>query len=61
MWDATKGQEILTLKGTRNRVTSVAFSPDGKRIAHRQRGQDGEGVGRRPGPGDPHPQGHTAL
>ena len=32
VWDADKGQEILTLKGHTGTVTSVAFSPDGKRI-----------------------------
>ena len=101
VWDADKGQELLTLKGHTDRVTSVAFSPDGKRIVSgsddktvkvwdarqgqellslkghtdcghqrgvqprwqthrlRQRGQDGEGVGRRQGPGTALPQGHT--
>ena len=33
VWDAARGQEILTLKGHTDLVTSVAFSPDGKRIA----------------------------
>ncbi len=32
MWDADKGTEVLTLKGQPGQVTSVAFSPDGKRI-----------------------------
>jgi WD40 repeat protein/serine/threonine protein kinase len=32
VWDAATGQEILTLKGHARWVTSVAFSPDGKRI-----------------------------
>ena len=32
VWDAEKGQELLTLKGHTSWVTSVAFSPDGKRI-----------------------------
>ena len=33
MWDATSGQETLTLKGHSREVSSVAFSPDGKRLA----------------------------
>ena len=33
VWDAATGQEILTLKGHTGLVTSVAFSPDGKRLA----------------------------
>ena len=33
MWDADTGQEILTLKGHTDGVNSVAFSPDGKRLA----------------------------
>ena len=41
------------------RVSSVAFSPDGKRIVTGSEGQDGEGVGRGDGPGAPHPQGHS--
>ena len=32
VWDATTGQETLTLKGHTDGVRSVAFSPDGKRI-----------------------------
>ena len=32
MWDADTGQEICTLKGHTDRVTSVAISADGKRI-----------------------------
>jgi WD40 repeat protein len=32
VWDATSGQETLTLKGHTGRVVSVAFSPDGKRL-----------------------------
>src|SRR5206468_2290755 len=32
VWDAEKGQEVLTLKGHTNSVYSVAFSADGKRI-----------------------------
>jgi RNA polymerase sigma factor (sigma-70 family) len=33
VWDAEKGTEILALKGHTDRVCSVCFSPDGKRIA----------------------------
>lgn len=33
LWDVTTGQELLTLKGHAGNVTSVAFSPDGKRLA----------------------------
>ena len=33
VWDATSGQEMLTLKGHTAAVMSVAFSPDGKRLA----------------------------
>ena len=33
MWDAASGQELLTLKGHAELVYSVAWSPDGKRLA----------------------------
>jgi WD40 repeat protein len=33
LWDSANGQELLTLKGHSNVVESVAFSPDGKRLA----------------------------
>jgi WD40 repeat protein len=33
VWDAAKGREILTLTGHTGRVTGVAFSPDGTRLA----------------------------
>jgi WD40 repeat protein len=32
LWDADKGQEVLTLKGHAARISSVAFSPDGNRL-----------------------------
>ena len=32
VWDAASGQETLTLKGHTDWVSSVAFSPDGKRL-----------------------------
>ncbi len=33
LWNAEKGQQILTLKGHTGGVLSVCFSPDGKRLA----------------------------
>jgi WD40 repeat protein len=33
VWDAAKGQEVLTLRGHANQVLCVAFSPDGKHLA----------------------------
>jgi WD40 repeat protein/tRNA A-37 threonylcarbamoyl transferase component Bud32 len=33
VWDASTGQEVLTLTGHTMPVTSVCFSPDGKRLA----------------------------
>ncbi len=33
VWDAGSGQETLTLKGHTDKVRSVVFSPDGKRLA----------------------------
>ena len=33
VWDAQTGQELLSFKGTSAYVSSVAFSPDGKRLA----------------------------
>jgi WD40 repeat protein len=33
VWDAQTGQKLLTLKGHISVVKSVAFSPDGKRLA----------------------------
>jgi len=32
VWDAQTGKKTLTLKGHRDSVFSVSFSPDGKRI-----------------------------
>src|SRR5262249_18384799 len=40
LWDVRTGQDLLTLKGHAGGVTSVAFSPDGLRIAS----IDGEGT-----------------
>jgi Flp pilus assembly protein TadD len=39
VWDAASGQELLTLKGHTRGVGSVAYSPDGRRLA--SAGQDG--------------------
>ena len=33
VWDAASGQELLTLRGHTGQVWSVAWSPDGKRLA----------------------------
>src|SRR5262249_40379491 len=33
LWDATTGQEILTLRGNKDPVTRVVFSADGSRLA----------------------------
>jgi WD40 repeat protein len=33
VWDATTGQETLTLSGHTGGVTSVTYSPDGRRLA----------------------------
>jgi WD40 repeat protein len=33
VWDATSGKEMLKLDGHTDGVNSVAFSPDGKRLA----------------------------
>src|SRR5262249_38625602 len=43
VWDAQTGQETLTLKGHTSGVYSVAFSPDGKRLASASHDQDAPG------------------
>jgi WD40 repeat protein/serine/threonine protein kinase len=45
VWDALTGQPTLTLKGHTAAVTSIAFSPDGKRLATGGGGQWGAGGG----------------
>jgi WD40 repeat protein len=32
VWDATRGRELLALKGHTDAVTGVAISPDGRRV-----------------------------
>ena len=32
LWDAVSGRELLTLDGNAGPISSVAFSPDGRRI-----------------------------
>ena len=39
VWDADTGQEVLSLKGHTDRVTSVAYQP--RRQTHRHRQRDG--------------------
>ena len=51
--------ETLRSRGTLARITSVAISPDGRRLASAGLEARGEGVGRRDGPGDLHHQGHA--
>ena len=41
VWNAASGQELLTLKSEHGSVDSVAWSPDGKRLATTTKGQDG--------------------
>jgi WD40 repeat protein/serine/threonine protein kinase len=45
VWDAQTGQVLLTLKGHTGGVQSVAFSPDGKRLASGSKGPDWNGPG----------------
>ena len=42
VWDAATGQELLTFKGHDGIVRSVAFSPDGKRLASASQSIDSE-------------------
>ncbi len=48
LWDADSGQEVLTLRGHTDIVTSVAFSPDGNRLV--SAGADGTVQIREAGP-----------
>jgi WD40 repeat protein len=45
VWDAQTGREVVTYKGNVGLVTSVAFSPDGKRLASAARKARGAGTG----------------
>jgi WD40 repeat protein len=49
VWDARTGQELFSLKGHPGAVTSVEFSPDGRRIATGGGGYDQQG---KPLPGE---------
>ena len=33
VWDVMTGKELLTLSGHEGRISGLAFSPDGKRLA----------------------------
>ena len=55
VWDAQTGQELLTIKGLTDSVWSVAFSPDGKRLATGASDSGGEGVGCPDRPGTAYP------
>ena len=39
IWDSATGKELFALKGHAGRVASVAFSPDGQRLASGSRDQ----------------------
>ena len=39
IWDSATGKELFALKGHAGRVMSVAFSPDGQRLASGSRDQ----------------------
>ncbi len=53
VWDTTSGQQIVTLSGNAaSRLSSVAFSPDGRRIVGGLLGPHSEGVGPDERPGD---------
>ena len=57
VWDAATGQETLTLKGHTGRCLERGVQPRRPTDRLRQYGWDGEGLGRRDRPGNPHPQG----
>jgi WD40 repeat protein len=58
LWDGQSGQELLSLKGHTDGVSSVAFSPDGQRLISASRdetvkvwdGRTGQEVLTLPGP-----------
>ena len=62
VWDAATGQETLTLKGHAGDCHERGVQPRRQAARLRRLGRDGEGVGRRDRPGNPHPQGaHRAV
>ena len=62
IWDSTTGKELFTLKGHADMVTSVAFSPDGLRLAScGYLDQSGEDLGQRDRQGAARPQGPCRL
>src|SRR5262249_43444350 len=49
IWDAASGRRARTLEGHTNTIFSLAFSPDGKRLASGDGVAPGQGGGRLPG------------
>ena len=45
VWDAQTGREVVTYKGNVGQINSVAFSPDGKRLASAAGKGPGDGGG----------------
>ena len=57
LWDAASGRLLRTFEGIPTRVRSVAFSPDGARIASGSCGQDDQALGRGERPSAAHLRG----